>query len=158
MAYIGQEFVTANLPEARNPDPIPAGWYTMRIVEADIKDTKAGTGQYITIRFDVIGPTHEGRVVFGNINISNPSMDAERIGKEQIKGINQSLGIERLTDTDQLIGGVLQVKVNINKSDGYDPRNDVRGFKPAEGQYTHSTTSAPQETTPVKGATPPWAR
>ena len=69
MAFLDQEFDVKNMPESSGDfEPLPAGTYSARITSVDLKDTKAGNGQYLALRFDITGPTHQGRVVFSNLN------------------------------------------------------------------------------------------
>lgn len=162
MAFLGQEFKREELPQGGGSfDPIPEGWYTVSITASDVKTTKAGTGQYISVRMDVLGPTHQGRVLFTNININNPNPKAEEIGRQQLNAIMTALGLATIRDTDQLIGGQLQVKVAIKHEAGRDPENDIKGFKSVAGSSMPpvapkepSTASAP--TAPK--ATPPWGK
>ena len=74
MAQLLETFSVDSLPTPTtgNFEPLPAGWYTAVVNGAEIKNTKAGTGQYIAVRYDITGPTHQGRVVFGNLNIVLP--------------------------------------------------------------------------------------
>ncbi len=106
MAFLNEAFDVNELPQGTggNFDPLPAGWYTVTITQAELKDTKAGNGQYIKLRYDVTGPTHQGRVVFGNLNIKNPNQKAEEIGRQQLGDIMRAIGLAKVTDTDQLIG------------------------------------------------------
>jgi hypothetical protein len=74
MAFLNEEFNVNELPVGNNNfEPLPAGWYSATISQSELKDTKAGNGQYIKLRYDITGPTHQGRVVFGNLNIKNPN-------------------------------------------------------------------------------------
>lgn len=137
-------------------DPLPAGWYTAKITQADVTQTKAGTGQYIKMRFDITGPTHQGRVVFANININNPNPTAEKIGRGQLRQMRDALGMGELKDTDQLIGGDLQIKLSIKKDEQYGDSNDVKGFKPIGGG---SVAPQPTQSAPAgASASPPWAK
>ena len=164
MALLEQEITLDELPESGGYDLLPAGWYTASITETDVKDTKDGRGKYIKVRYDITGPTHQGRVVFGNLNIQNPSSEAERIGRQQFGDLLRSLGMDRIQDTDQLVGGALQVKVGIrkDKTGQYEDQNDIRGFKAPESGGTiiqqapkmTKTATAPA----VKAATPPWKK
>ena len=63
MANLGQTFNAAEISVSQNYEPLPAGWYTAVIHQAELKETAAGDGQYIKVRYDIVGPTHEGRVV-----------------------------------------------------------------------------------------------
>jgi hypothetical protein len=162
MAKLGIEFVTADLPEGGAFDPVPAGWYNATITEADLKTTKAGDGHYIALRFDITGPAYQGRVVWGNLNIHNPNAMAEEIGRRDLGDIARSIGLEKISDTDQLVGGNLQIKVTIKKDDQYGDKNEVRGYKALDGAApmpkfaTPATpTPAPQTEKPT-AAVPPW--
>jgi len=105
MAQLNETFSVDALPVSdRNFEPLPAGWYTAVVNGAEIKNTKAGTGQYIAVRYDITGPTHQGRVVFGNLNIKNPNPKAEEIGRQQLGELMRAIGLSTVQDTDQLIG------------------------------------------------------
>jgi len=155
MALLDYEYKTADLPESQSFDPLPAGWYTAEVAAADLKDTKAGTGQYIAIQYSIIGPTHEGRVVFGNINIRNPNSVAEEIGRQQLGDLMRAIGLSAVRDTDQLIGGTCQIKLKIRKSEEYGDSNDVSGFKAVNGSAPAPTENKPAATDSAK---PPWAK
>ena len=114
-------------------EPLPAGWYTAKTTQSELKTTNKGDGQYIKMRYDITGPTHEGRVVFDNINISNPNEVAQRIGQQQLGKLMEAGKLEALEDTDQLIGLDLQIKLKIQPARGeYSPSNSVSAFKAGE--------------------------
>lgn len=171
MAFLGQTFSAQELPQDQGSfDPIPAGWYTATIAGAELRQTKAGTGEYIAVQYNVTGPTHEGRVVFGNLNIRNPNPKAEEIGLRQLGDIMRCIGLASVQDTDQLIGGTLQIKVSIktDPTGQYEPSNEVKGFKtagnaapqaqaPAQQQAVQQQQAAPQQQAPASN-TPPWMK
>lgn len=162
MALLNESFDINSLPEQQNDfSPLPEGWYNATIKSAEIRDTKDKTGQFIAIRYDINGPTHSGRVVFGNINIKNKSTQAEEIGRQALGSIMRAIGLSRVDDTDQLIGGSLQIKLSIRTQDGYEPTNDVRSYKAIEGASMPKATnegSAPVATAGDTKAAPPWAK
>src|SRR5690625_5981936 len=92
MGNLGQGFSVDQLPQDDSFDTIPAGWYNAKITESELRDTRAGTGQYIQVRFDITGPQQAGRVMFDNLNIRNPSEVAERIRSEEHTSELQSRG------------------------------------------------------------------
>lgn len=158
MSFLGETFNAADLPQGTGSfDPIPAGVYTASITQANLKDTKDGTGKMIAVRYDITGPSHQGRVIFSNINIRNKSPKAEEIGRQQLGDIMRAIGLASLQDTDQLIGGQLQIKVDIEKKEGYEARNQVKGFKALAGSPAPAPAAAPAPA-PAAGAAPPWAR
>lgn len=166
MAQLGQTFVASEMPqEERSFDPLPEGWYEVEIVGSELRTTKAGTGQYIAVRYDVAGPTHAGRVVFGNLTVSNPNPKAEEIGRQQMSALMRSIGIDVLQDTDQLIGGRLSIKLTIRRSEQYGDSNDVKAFKALSGSAAPAPQDAPPAPAPQPAAAPqppagnapPWA-
>ena len=159
MAHLGETFDVQTLPQGNSGtfEPLPPGWYSATIMAAELKATKSGTGQYISIRYDIIGPTHQGRVVFGNLNIRNQSPKAEEIGRQQLREIMQSTGLGRVDDTDQMIGNSLQIKLEIEKSEQYGDKNQIKGFKAIGGGAPPALAPAPAAAAPAKAA-PPWAK
>jgi hypothetical protein len=166
MAFLGQTFDVNELPQSSNFDPLPPGWYTATITKADLRPTKDGSGEYIHVQYDITGPTHQGRVVFGNLNIKNASAKAEEIGRQQLGELMRSIGLSRVTDTDQLLGGMLQIKLDIRPAtDRYEAQNEVKGFKAIGGNAPPSfaANSAPAKAAPSAPAAPakaapPWAK
>ena len=160
MANLGEVFDVEFLPQGKTSfDPIPPGWYTVTIASAEVKATKNGTGQYIAIRYDVTGPTHQGRVIFGNLNIRNQSPKAEEIGRQQLGEICRAIGLAKVGDTDQLIGNALSIKVDIEKSEQYGDKNQVKGFKPIAGGAPPRAAMAAAAAAPAAAkAAPPWAK
>jgi|SRR5690625_506807 len=165
MASLGNTFDVNNIPDDSNFEPLPAGWYTAQISSSELCTTKAGTGQYIKLCLDVTGPSHAGRKVFTNLNIRNPNQVAEEIGIKQLGQIGRSIGVPRISDTDQLIGGALQIKVTVKNDPQYGPGNEVRGYKavggsqaPAPDAYPQQAPAAQQAPTPQQGGSPPWAQ
>jgi len=160
MAFLNEEFDATTVETTGGQyDPLPAGWYRAKINDADLRDTKAGNGQYIAVRYDITGPTHEGRVVWGNLNIKNPNPKAEEIGRQQLAELMGAIGIAKVRDTDQLIGGELEIKLAIRKSEEYGDSNDVKGYKAIAG------SAAPQPSAPSGGSQPassgskaPWQK
>lgn len=109
--------------------PLPAGWYQAKITGAELKKTKAGTGEYIAVRYDILGPTHQGRVVFGNLNIHNPNHLAEEIGRKELSRLMLAIGLKRVGDTDQLIGNDLMIKLSVRESEQYGDSNEIKEYK-----------------------------
>ena len=147
-----------DLPEQTNDyAPLPAGDYVVGIKNAELKLTKDGTGQYIKLKLDVIAPTNVGRVIFANVNIRNNSQVAEQIGRAQLGSIMRALGLSSVSDTDQLIGGTLSVKLAIKEAQGqYAASNEVKSYKAVEGSSAPAMSAAPAQAATGKAA-PPWA-
>jgi hypothetical protein len=170
MAFLNETFDVNELPQGNggNFEPLPAGWYSVTISQAELKATKAGNGQYIKLRYDVTGPTHQGRVVFGNLNIKNANPKAEEIGRQQLGDIMRAIGLGKVTDTDQLIGGQIGIKLEIKQDEQYGAGNEVKGFKSLSGSsapmasstvpFGNSAKPAADAAPAVAKAAPPWAK
>lgn len=161
MANLGFNVNVNDLPQETNSfDPLPAGDYGVTISGAEIASTKSGTGQYIKLKMTVTGPTHQGRIVFSNLNIKNDSQKAEEIGRQQLGSIMRAIGIPSIQDTDQLIGGNLVVKLKIVKSEEYGDKNEVSAYKAATGSApampSAMPTAAPAQST--TGTKAPWMK
>ena len=116
--------------EENTPEPIPAGWYEVSINSTQLKQTKAGTGEYIALRYKLLGPAHQGRVIVGMLNIRNPNPKTQDIGIQQLGELMRAIGLASVEDTDQLIGGHLEVEVKISEaSGGCDFSNYVCSFR-----------------------------
>jgi len=159
MAALDHTYSAADLPQSENNfDPLPPGWYQGGIKSAELKTTKDGSGKYIAVRYDITGPTHSGRVVFGNINIRNKSEKAEEIGRQQLGDLIRAIGLPTISDTDQLIGGNVSIKLAIREQEGYEPTNEIKAYKATDGSKAPAI-SAPQAASASNGkAAPPWAK
>ena len=157
--FLGMTINVNDLPQDEQQGAvIPAGQYVVKIERAQLKDTKSGTGRYISLMLRVQGPTHSNAVVFAMINISNQNQEAERIGKAQLRSIMEAIGLQTITDTDQLIGGVMDVKVAVEK-DTYNgneqDRNVVKSFKKSQSGSALSTPMSQPTPTPFAPPQPP---
>lgn len=166
MAFLEHAINLDDLPESNTGEfqPLPAGWYSATINKASLEPTKDGTGQKISMRYGITGPTHQGRVVFGNLNIKNKSAKAEEIGRAQLGDIMRALGLRQVSDTDQLVGGTLQIKLDVKTDEQYGTRNEVKGYK-ATGDamvyFGKPVEVNPDDTATIKkmtGSAPPWAK
>jgi hypothetical protein len=158
MAFLDFDLNDEQYADEGGFDSLPAGWYMAKITQADLTKTKAGTGQYIKMRFDITGPTHEGRVVFANININNPNPTAEKIGRGQLRQMRDAMGMGELKDTDQLVGGDLQIKLSVINDEKYGDGNELKGFKPIGGGSTAPRPAAQASAPAGASASPPWAK
>lgn len=167
MAFLDETFEADALPVGNNSyGAIPAGWYNATIQKAELKPTKAGNGRLIGLRLAITGPTHQGRVVFCNLNINNPNPQAEEIGRQQLGEIMRAIGLARVGDTDELIGGMLSIKLTLKGEN----ENDVKGFKAIGSSIPKAMpgvvaahvamgekNATVMQSAPAKAA-PPWAK
>lgn len=119
-----------DLPQNDAPSgAIPAGEYAAKIDKAELKATNHGNGQYIKLQLRITGPTHANACVFTNLNIVNQNETAERIGKQQLRSIMEAINLQTITDTDQLIGGQLMIKVTCEADEYRRGNGDLDAMK-----------------------------
>jgi hypothetical protein len=157
MSFLDQSFEVDTLPQSNIYETLPAGWYEANITGAELKATKAGNGQYIAVKYTITGPSFQGRTVYGNLNIKNPNPKAEEIGRSQLGDLMRAIGLAKVTDTDQLVGGSLAIKLAISKREGYDDSNEVKGFKSLSGSMP-AVEKAEKAAPAGDKAAPPWAK
>lgn len=159
MAFLDEEFSVDTLPVGNNFEPLPEGWYNATIANAPLLPTKASDGKLIAVKYIIIGPSHQGRVIFGNLNIKNPNPKAEEIGRQQLGEIMRAIGLAKVTDTDQLIGGNLGIKLSVKT--GEYVGNEVKAFRALSGSTPAPVAPfkalGPSASTPAK-ARPPWVK
>ena len=50
-------------------DPIPAGWYQAIISNSEMKATRDGYGEYLSLTLQIIDGQYENRLVFARLNL-----------------------------------------------------------------------------------------
>lgn len=135
------------------------------VKDADLKDTKDGRGQYISLQWEILGPSHEGRIVFDTINIENGGENREkviRIGMQTLGSIMRACGLPKVGNTDELLGVRCEIKVDLDKpQEGYEQRNRIKDYRSATGGAIPAgipRTSKAQSEAPAAKAAPPWKK
>ena len=124
-------------------DVLMPGDYPMICDEAELKDTKAGTGQYVKCKFRIFAGEGKDRVVFHNFNVKNPNAKAVEIGLGQLKSYIKAsqCGVDRLTDVNDLVGYKVTGRLKIRESDEYGKQNEISNFKPFTGSLEEEDNS-----------------
>lgn len=127
-------------------DPLPPGRYKAHLTNSEVVATKAGTGELLKLTFEVLEGDYAGRLVFDHLNISNQSEKAQQIGRGMLASLCQACGKNGMvSDSIELHEIPIQIKLGIDPSPGYDPRNKVKGFYAAD----YVGRKAPQKTETV---------
>ena len=159
--YGGQAF-DANAVEPNAPrEVIPPGDYKVMIVASQMKDTKAGTGQYLELEMDVLDGEHQGRKIWDRLNLDNPNPKAVEISERTLSAICRATGVWNCTDSEQLHGRAMiaSVKVKPPGDGNSEPQNEVKGYKPSTGATQTATAQQPAQQTAAQPAATggaPW--
>lgn len=119
-----------DLSDVSASDVLPEGDYEITLVNAEVKDTKDGTGQYIKAEFAVSGGSYDGWKLFNMFNIMNDNQKAVEIGLRQLKKFMIASGKDnfQLQSVNDLCGLTCLGTIGIRKSEGYDDQNIIKKF------------------------------
>lgn len=133
MSLLPNAFDSNNHQDMNSFEPIPAGEYLAKITESEIKDTAAGTGKYVKLKFEVIEGEYKGRLIWNNLNIINPNPTAVEIAQKELATICRAIGKPVIQDTNELHGIPMLMKVRIVPAKGdYPASNSPTGYKSAD--------------------------
>jgi hypothetical protein len=129
MAKFGFDVTEVEVPAPRGEyEPLPAGEYVLKALEADEKKTSTG-GTMIVAKFEVVKGEHAGRLIWQNFNTINNSKDAQRIGRQQLVSWATACGRPNEDETDKLLGKPFVGIVAIEPGNGsYKPSNKIKVF------------------------------
>jgi len=129
MVQLAQPFNAEEVPEDKGFEPLPEGSYTAHIIQSDMKETRAGTGQYLELRIQILDEPYTGRLVFERLNLINPNETAVTIAQRTLADLCNAVGVSELEDSEELHGKEFQVKLAIQEGQGdYPPSNVVKKF------------------------------
>lgn len=144
-------FDANNVEPAADFEPIPAGKYHAAITESETKPTKAGTGHYLQLTFEVLDGEYKGRLLWARLNMDNPNAVAVQIAKAELSSICRAVGVMQPRDSVELHNLPLIVNVRLKRrSDTGEFGNEIKGYAAKE-----SNAPAPAQ---VGSDTPPWQK
>jgi len=171
MPEIGGTFDTSTAEKRQSFDVIK-GTHPAQVIESDVVTTKHG-GMGAKLTFEIIDGQYRGRKVWGFINISNPSPEAQRIGQSELRELCEAVGLGAISNTDELHFKPLMLKCG---ADRQDPERTVpKGYKPygpapapanqaqpesqhASGGFQPQTPQAQPQRAAAGGGSRPWSR
>ena len=144
-------FDAATVDPQQTFDAIPAGKYVAAITDSEMKPTKAGTGSYLELVFEILEGEYRGRKLWARLNLDNPNEMTVQIAKGELSAICRAAGVMTPKDSQDLhdIPMVITVKCKTRDDNG-ELTNEVKGFAKRE-----SANGKPQQ---AQDNTPPWLR
>lgn len=132
MSFSFKDLNLSGVTAAAGGAVLSSGRYVVKVRDAEVTDTKAGTGKVLKLKLSC-----DQGVITDNINVfSTTSSEAQRIGREQLKGMLVSSGHpnpDEPGDIKNLIG--LTVGIIVGEDGQYNgkPSYKVKGYlKPAD--------------------------
>lgn len=132
-------------------EPLPAGKYQVVITDSEMKETKAGDGEYLQLTFEVLEGDYKGRKLWARLNLVNPNETAVQIARAELSGVCRALGILRPRDSVELHNLPLLITVRTRK------RRDDNELENVIGKYEKIDVLRAQPQQAVN-STPPWRR
>ncbi len=159
----GYNFNAEEVEPSSSFDPIPAGWYTAIISASEMKATRDGYGEYLSLTLQVIEGQYENRLVFARLNLKNANDKAVDIARKDLAAICRAVGVMSPQASEELHDKPLMIKVKVRPASGeYEASNDIGGYKAVEGQdLTPAPKAASKPQTPPPAATTtkkPWQK
>jgi hypothetical protein len=180
MAQLNQDFDASTVEPAAAFELLPPGNYVVRIVQSEMRATKAGDGQYLWLEMDILDGPHQGRKLWDQLNLVNPKQQTVDIAQRTLSAICHAVGQMQVADSEQLHFRAMQVTLAVefdsrdkhlapeerrkqNKIKGYTPMAaspSPRAGAPAPNAAPAAPRLAAPPTRPTASATPtaPWRR
>jgi Protein of unknown function (DUF669) len=134
-------------------EPIPSGKYEAIISASETKPTKAGTGSYLQLTFQVIEGTYSNRLLWTRLNLDNPNATAVQIARAELSAICRAVGVMAPKDSVELHNLPLVINVRCKKRTDTDELvNEIKGYAKKE------TVAPSANTATAVDSTPPWKR
>ena len=156
MSSLGGTYDASQGEQMSDRSALPAGEYLAAIARSDVSDTKKGDGRKVDLEFEVLDGPHRGRRFWSMLNLWNPSPDSVEMAQRELNSICHAVGKLRVTDTEELHGIPMLVKLGFQKDNA--ERNEPKGYKPAAGGAPSS--AGPGAAAAASGASArrgPWA-
>ena len=163
-------FDASQVPEQQEFSALPEGQYAVIAISSEMKPTKAGTGQYLQIVFEVLDGPQKGRKLWARMNLVNPNQTAVEIAQRELAALCRAVGVIKPSDSAELHNKPLMVEVAVEVDDRRRESNVIKKYLPATGAPAPQPTGqsafappgqqpAPQPApAPAAGATPPWRK
>ncbi len=123
----------------------------MLVSGSEMKPTKAGTGSFLELAFEIIEGPYKGRRLWARLNLDNPNQTAVKIVRAELSAICRAVGVMSPKDSVELHNLPLLITVRCKKrADTGEITNEIKGYAKKE-----ATAGQPQQAT---SDTPPWRR
>ncbi len=102
-------------------EPIPAGKYLAVITDSEMKRTKAGTGHYLQLAFQIIEGPYKNRFLWARLNLDNPNATAVQIarGTSQLRKVRLFGSVRQIAGSSDVTGRPCQCVQHVAaQSDG----------------------------------------
>jgi len=159
MPTLNLDLTSTEIELPKSSGPLPAGWYSAMIVDSIEKPTKAGTGSYIELSFQIVDGEYANRRIWDRLNLNNPNETAVRIAQQTLAAICDAAGKSRqIAQTEDLHDVPLQIRLEIKSDAVYGDKNEIRGYRKASGSTMAARPVAQAAAQPAATSKPSWMK
>lgn len=134
-------------------EPIPAGKYVAVVTDTEMKPTRAGTGEYLQLTFQIVEGPHKNRLLWARLNLKNPNPTAVQIAKAELSALCRAIGVMAPNDSAELHNLPVIIHVRCKRRDDTgELTNEIKGFSRKEDPPAAATAAT------TDNRTPPWKR
>ena len=162
-------FDASQVPEQQEFSAIPEGQYVVIATASEEKVTKAGTGKYLQITFEVLDGPFKGRKLWARLNLWSPNQTAKDIAQRELGAICRAVGVIRPNDSAELHNKPLVVNVGVELDTTKNRQNNVvtkyeplpqggMAAQPAAAAAPAAYQQPAQAAAPAAGGAAPWQR
>ncbi len=140
---------------------LPAGPYQAVALSSEVRTTKSG-GEMLTYKMQITDGKYANRVLLARFNTKNSSEQAMQIARSQLAEFCRAAGVLEMTDTDDLLGRPVSIRVAIRPAqNGYPEQNEIKGFGSLSGAPStpsYPAAPAPAPSRPAVTGAKPWQK
>ena len=119
-------------------DPMPPGDYVAIVTNSELKDTKAGDGQYIELTMQIVDGDFSGRRHWERLNIINKSDKTQEIARGHLNALLKACGVPNAKNTEETHDVPFTLSLDLDRKEptrnrivGYSPAGSAQASKPA---------------------------
>lgn len=117
--------------EGYDSEAIPAGTYTAFIFKSDIKPTKTGNGDMVSLMFKVAEGQYQGKVIFDRLCTEHPKQETAQIARRKFRAVCEAVGVLNPQDTEELHDRPIEITVKVRPANnGFSAGNDITKYAP----------------------------
>lgn len=140
-----------NYEEYEDLSPVPPGEYLVRVSDSVVKEAKSSGNIMAEFTMDILGPAYAGRKLWDRFVLNND------VALRRMKTFAKAAGHRNpnfVKDTEEFHGLKVLVRVKIEEQDGYEAKNVIAAYKPANGYGTEKPVTSPPPPQPAQGSEP----
>jgi len=127
-------------------EPVPADTYVVAIVRSEMKETKAGNGEYLELEMTILDGPYKGRKLWDRLCLAHPNSVVVKIARARLASVCKATGILTPSDSAELHDIPFAARVAVKKREDNDElTNTIKAYdkKPVPGQAPQAASDSP---------------